>query len=428
MPRTATSATSVLVAGFSSGLLRCFDGRGRLLLSPRLHPAPVLRIRIAGLQSFRARRWGPDMLVLHQGAVCVVEGFSLSDSLSSRLQAPPDADASAPDSLSWRYHKWLPTQQQIRDAVLIAPADPHEALDAAQSSMPRFLAVGSSPFLVLYRPKEERAHSLTGLALASTFRLATRLTSAVFSYAKSIFGAPARPEGGAEEKLEAAAPLEPDLAFADEGRVGLFLAADPSSRYAVTADAYGRVALVDIAQFLVVRMWKGYRGASVAFVTEKSGLLLLAICAGDAKGAVELWSVGGSCRRIAQQKAGPECWMRSYEKPRRVKPDAAGPSSDALATVVHRDGRLLDVAAVAKEKAAVAVKELKVEEPDAATVQCAQDFDKTLGAHCTAQRAHAGRLMPRGAQGRSPRSCPRTCTGTDPPVGNWRAQPRHRRS
>ena len=62
--------------------------------------------------------------------------------------------------------------------------------------------------------------------------------------------------------------LTPLFEFADSPRQVTALVPDPSGRWLLVADAVGRVMLLD-ADLLVIRLWKGYRGAQVGWAMAK---------------------------------------------------------------------------------------------------------------------------------------------------------------
>ena len=61
--------------------------------------------------------------------------------------------------------------------------------------------------------------------------------------------------------------VEARYSFYDARRIATAVAVSASGRSAALTDNFGRVILLDCASGLVVRMWKGYRSAEVAWMT-----------------------------------------------------------------------------------------------------------------------------------------------------------------
>jgi hypothetical protein len=86
----------------------------------------------------------------------------------------------------------------------------------------------------------------------------------VLGFARSFV----RPPDPAAEPppLLASTPLQPALGIRDPDRRVTTATAEPSGQYAAVTDAFGRVSLLQLEPFVLVRMWKGYRDAEVAFM------------------------------------------------------------------------------------------------------------------------------------------------------------------
>ena len=89
--------------------------------------------------------------------------------------------------------------------------------------------------------------------------------------------------------------LVPDFSVADVERRVDRVVSDPSRRLVLATDAWGRVLLIDAAELLILRVWKGYRDAQVGWLTVPSaGGARAALCAviyapRRLGGVVEVW-------------------------------------------------------------------------------------------------------------------------------------------
>lgn len=113
---------------------------------------------------------------------------------------------------------------------------------------------------------------------------------------------------------------DPSGMLHDTGRKVFSVQVDPSERFALTCDAYGRVFLLDTRTFVILRVFKGYRDAQCAWVPHPSlkraarGVLhvylllppvwfhlspslhsgCFCVCIyGGRRGVLELWEIGG---------------------------------------------------------------------------------------------------------------------------------------
>ena len=129
--------------------------------------------------------------------------------------------------------------------------------------------------LTLARSIKDSSAFSTAVALATN--VASKLTSAVFSFAKTWWGgAPAEPELSESEKrlvrdrqqvkAERPSRLKHSLSLSDETRCIEAITVDPSGRLAAASDRYGRVLLFDLVSCACTRIWKGVRGAQCGWL------------------------------------------------------------------------------------------------------------------------------------------------------------------
>ena len=195
----------------------------------------------------------------------------------------------------------LPAQSVVCDAVkcdrlspltldeLFAPAPS----SLAQSESPSFLVAGLDPMLAFYSPAAEPFTLASAVSVAGQLgtMVASAVTSKVFGFAKSWFGARGADKAGSAVSTQQAAAaaaqakkqrrtaptplpmpvidLPVNRALRDATRTLTRISVDPiSGHYACCADSLGRVVLLESESLLAVRMWKGYREARTAWIVQ----------------------------------------------------------------------------------------------------------------------------------------------------------------
>jgi hypothetical protein len=293
--RVAQRSLGAFVCGTRGGWLRWFATDGRLLLSHRLHDAPVTRIR------------GPVVLYA-RGVAVLLDGEAVLRSVRGAMR-PAVSPPPPPAALS--YHKFeLVGQRVVNDVVAcgsIESADPWSAFETGRAQQ-QLLCGGAFPMLGLYVPQEHHGRLSTAVAMAS--ELTSKLTSAVFSMAKSWWAS--GNEGAAVSpvkapRLEEPRALELGWQLGDASREVLTVVAAPGgSRLAAACDGLGRVLLLDLELQIVVRMWKGYREAQVAWI-EQDDVLFLVVYA-PRRGVLEVWRMRHG-QREALLDVGTDCLL-----------------------------------------------------------------------------------------------------------------------
>jgi hypothetical protein len=162
------------------------------------------------------------------------------------------------------------------------------------ASTRRFLSVGDAPTLVLAEGEavSDEAGTLSAVAVATTL-LAGRLSSAASAWGlgsavartrgwMGVSGGPPAPSGSGGGLRAALAGVAAQAlgggsggrtvaatyvaGWDDPPRAGVAVVVDPLGLTAACTDTLGRVLLIDVATFTVVRVWKGYRHAQCAWV------------------------------------------------------------------------------------------------------------------------------------------------------------------
>jgi hypothetical protein len=122
--------------------------------------------------------------------------------------------------------------------------------------------------------------------------------------------------GGAAEKkerFEAAASVAMRCGVFDEPRRIYRVALSATGHLAATCDSLGRVALLDAQNLLMVKLWKGYRDAQLAWLLSSGGgerrqqyLLIHA----PRRSQVELWRTRHAAKAVASENVGRALLVR----------------------------------------------------------------------------------------------------------------------
>ncbi|KAG0285440.1 Rab3 GTPase-activating protein non-catalytic subunit [Linnemannia gamsii] len=324
VPRSNKSQVYV-VLGYKSGMIRIFNEVGQLVVVQQLHHTPVVSIK-ARIGTGKVPGTDEDeMTILHEGGkVVCIEGESLWVvlRLSNGSSRVSDANSvQATQTPTFAYKKWsLQNQDLMVDVVSCGPARRKPTLSngfssSSSSSMytsqatERFLSVGSTPMMAFYASSCSSRPLFSATSLAT--QMAARVTSAVFGFAKSIWGSSPRPGspafGGASGRtspdskrlsgqgiqegtagpygtiypsaMAPATEVPAVLWLSDSQRCirHVSLAPPPPrgtcyhspSKLAAMTDSLGRVLLVDLEECEIIRMWKGLRGARCGWLQEE---------------------------------------------------------------------------------------------------------------------------------------------------------------
>ncbi|KNC49545.1 uncharacterized protein AMSG_11890 [Thecamonas trahens ATCC 50062] len=185
----------------------------------------------------------------------------------------------------------------------------------------RLVAVGSGPMIAAYE-LDARA-SMLSETIAYASDVASKVTTAIFSMAKSWFSRNVVP-GGAEPGPSAVAPLArpgvrsstaadaarakpaklPQLAYiADAERRVCLIVPAPRGAIAALADGFGRVLLLDTSNLTIVRIWKGYRDAQLGWLQPESSRVLALVIYAPKRGLLEIWRMRHGERLVARKVA-----------------------------------------------------------------------------------------------------------------------------
>ncbi|KAJ1659563.1 hypothetical protein IWQ61_001384 [Dispira simplex] len=270
------------------------------------------------------------LLVYADGQVLVIQGKSLWIALriclgelsvyltQSRLHLDRDSALEShytpPSSASFSYRKFTlgSGTQLVRDVISCGPTwrgrrhEPASAIRAILNdanpnqiaafnpalikATARFMAVGGDPMVALYATSKTTSLSYSVSSMAG--KLANKMTSAVLSLARSylwggtqdspITRPPAHRQQGkfldydhsaGDAELEGTSGWSPPTTIpmvthlADGHRhMNQVVMAPPEYQLAVMTDNFGRVHLLDIVQFEVIRLWKGLRDCQCGWI------------------------------------------------------------------------------------------------------------------------------------------------------------------
>jgi len=225
----------------------------------------------------------------------------------------------------------------------------HTALGQETAVQPEHVAgvlvAGAAPALSLFRAEiDGDAVSLANLATAVASSVSGAISSAAASLDDSIFGsvassfgfgsfsaafggggsagegpvdaaqAIAQANAAAAAKLRAApcSDLAPQASLGDGDRCMTQLTVSPCGRMALASDTFGRVMLLRCSDCGLLRLWKGYRGAQIAWALVRlplrggrSRCATIALLLSPQRGVLEAWEAPG-CVKVAAWRVGKQ--------------------------------------------------------------------------------------------------------------------------
>ncbi|KAI7891097.1 Rab3 GTPase-activating protein regulatory subunit N-terminus-domain-containing protein [Mucor mucedo] len=305
VPSTRLTINYVM-CGYNTGWVRVFSELGALLTEQQLELTPVISIKIRTPPPIVKVSQGhkltedEDITILFRGnRVVSIDGQSLWMVLRvCDGQRESGIDASRMHT-AFTYKKWdLQHQKEVKDIISLGPSptysmtpflDPTNTttttadLPSSRNATSRYIAVGSQPMLSYYATSESSRPLMSPTTMASY--VVSRVTSPVFSFAKSWWGHTTHPSSGPQSPtpyvpemhrppshIEPATVIPSILSVNDPLRqINTISVCPPSTSaqrqtLAATCDALGRVILWDVLQGDMIRMWKGVRDAVCGWV------------------------------------------------------------------------------------------------------------------------------------------------------------------
>ncbi|RIA93215.1 Rab3 GTPase-activating protein regulatory subunit N-terminus-domain-containing protein [Glomus cerebriforme] len=321
MPSARNSQIFVL-AGYNTGCLKIFSETGNLLISQLLDISPIIAIKLrtaivptfslpsptklssreqkSTSQSFNEA--DEEITILFEGEkvvsidgkslwmvlrICVGSNqYEISNTLSNSTGESSTGQGPG-GTTSFAYKKWhFEGQEDVVDVVSCGQSQHWTAniLDQTFSTTTtalftsnataRYIAVGSNPMLSYYATTD----SSRPFFLAASMVVASKVTSAVYSLAKTLLTATGTiPSASGDVSSSTAANIPPAktipliLSLNDSNRQILSIvlspaAADGKYQLAALTDSLGRVTLIDVEEGEIIVMYKGIRNAQCGWV------------------------------------------------------------------------------------------------------------------------------------------------------------------
>jgi hypothetical protein len=287
-----------VIVAHQSGQLRVYDTSGLLILSQQFHSAPIKSLSVRTITKRSHDLDSDEIIILYEDRVIVsVDAAGIWMSLRMFMTQQDDVFSFEPIHLS--YKKYLIHEMEEVEGCLSLGTmrcflEPPQFTGFQMEYAPpqesaRFLAIGT-PFLGFLSPKDSSDSSIGE-------QVATKVTHAVsnaFSLAKTLWFQ--------ENKVHKDKPskLKLDYMIDDTNRYPRNISLAPPNGsgdrvYAAITDSLGRVSLMHVTEFLIFKMWKGWRDAQVGWIQTLSeatdSMMLFLVIYSPLSGALEIISV-----------------------------------------------------------------------------------------------------------------------------------------
>lgn len=312
---------TVLVIGMSSGYLKFYTEQSICLLSFKFCDEPIISLKCQTQKNNSNARSEShfativdEVLITHRTNAIVIDGIGLYENLriakaevikNGSNYEPAYSLSNIPSILNCQ--KWNIENSRysiVVDAELLGTRKT-TTFDSMMSDSVNFehvpskafaqtiAFVGRNPFISCQREsKDSSSHSYTEII-------------------GSIFSLWNKPQPSKIHIAEITKPTS--LRFFDKERYATSIVSSPDKRLAAVTDDFGRVLLIDVTNWLVVRVWKGYRSAQCGWTEvkrnpEKRGsphASFLVIYA-PKRGLLEVWSAQRG-PRVAAFNVGKSC-------------------------------------------------------------------------------------------------------------------------
>ncbi|XP_055341436.1 rab3 GTPase-activating protein non-catalytic subunit-like, partial [Paramacrobiotus metropolitanus] len=292
-----------VIYGFRSGYVAFHTESGYTVHRQKFDASPVRLIKIHSPQYTRVgdAQSVQELIILYEnGAVVFINGLHLYSSLQNFKLAAANATAKGKgedDDLDFNsipHEKFqLDSQQDIRDIISLGSVRINlfdQLLNASvmggssaaiKTPLPtyrRFISVGTKPFYASYFVMEGETPLVIGqMARDIAGRVSQAVTSRITATANrfGLGGLLSRAMPAAKETVEkktifvpkAGRDVDARFSLLDARRIATNVVLSDKSRLAALTDNFGRVLLMDCSTGVIIRMWKGYRAAEVAWIT-----------------------------------------------------------------------------------------------------------------------------------------------------------------
>jgi hypothetical protein len=312
---------TALVVGLSSGYVKFYTEQSICLLTLKFCDEPVISMKLQTQKNNPNARSQAhfativdELLITHKSCAIVVDGIGLYENLRISREdiaknqpgfEPAYTPINLPTILTcqrWKFED--PCDMKVLDADLlgmrcstkfdIMKSESVNSDNITAKSLTRSLTlVGSNPFVACYREARE----------ITTHSYSEMITSLLPFWSKP------QPSKVQINDINCASTSS----LFDKGRLVTNIVPSPDKRLLAITDDFGRVMLVDVTNWLVVRIWKGYRNAQCGWVeTQRSNeernsphALFLVIYA-PKRGLLEIWSAQRG-PRVAAFNVGKSC-------------------------------------------------------------------------------------------------------------------------
>lgn len=328
LPIMSTQKTAIglvdwtaLVIGLSSGYVKFYTEQSICLLSFKFCDEPVLSLKCQTLKNnsnARTETHFPiiidELLITYRSSAIAIDGISLHENLRiskdevvrSRSSYEPAYNLSNLPSIllgqKWKFEdsrgsvildaELLGTRKQTKFDNFMSESIDSDYVPTKASA--RTLAfVGRNPFVSCYRESSDTSsHSYTEII-------------------GSIFSLWNKPQPSKLQLTEITKPST--ISLFDNERLATSIVSSPDKRLAAITDDFGRVSLIDVTNWVVIRIWKGYRSAQCGWIEVKrnpeqracSHASFLVIYA-PKRGLLEVWSAQRG-PRVAAFNVGKNC-------------------------------------------------------------------------------------------------------------------------
>lgn len=327
LPMMATQRTSIgsidwtaLVFGLSSGYVKFYTERATCLLSLRFCEEPIVSLKCQTMKTETNAQSeahfaiiSDEMLIAHKTCIFIIDGICLHENLKKAKNdtiqeiseyEPAYSLENLPTILNckkWRVDSFH--RSQITDAELLGTRNIPNFDNLLASSMNydrvpsknysnTVAFVGQNPFASCYRETVESSSNSYTEILGSLM---------------SMWNKPP------PSKAKILEPVPNSSLLFDHDRLATSIVASPDRRLLAITDDFGRVMMVDSTNWIVIRMWKGYRSAQCGWIQVKqnpekreSPTATFLVIHAPKRDLVEIWSAQKG-PRVAGFNVGKGC-------------------------------------------------------------------------------------------------------------------------
>ncbi|KAH9087544.1 hypothetical protein Ae201684P_000946 [Aphanomyces euteiches] len=274
-----TNNTYDIALGFSNGYVCVYNRPGEELFSLQCHRDSVARLE---WNFHSAKAHARELYVLFSDKTLVIIEWEM-------------------DPTPKRYWRKYSLNGQ-RDIISVLPCrDTPTSLfqNQPRAGLQTLMAVGCDPVVGFYLAGHEGTSLFRIAHLASA--VASRAAGAVWSLARN-WGWPQEKENDTIDAVPSDLGMHVALGMPDtQRRRARDLCLSPNGKLALIPDALGRILLIDTTTMLMIRLWKGYRDAQCAWMTQdgpNKGLYMVFYSA--RRGLVEVWRARHGPRVLCQ--------------------------------------------------------------------------------------------------------------------------------